>query len=336
MSKRIKQSAVRIASKLPLEIFIEIDQLAILLKAIKGNCIIFALYHSVADRELVIAELKKRFQGKIKELFFSDKRKDVIGLLTSLNGRKLNKRGGIFLYELEKTFPESLGNLNLQREILAEVPQPLVFWIREFALREIAEKAPDFWAWRTEVFDFRLNKPELAAPTVRAYLSERSFYHKTREDLDRRIHLFQELLEQHEREAAPDKNMIAYLSEKLAQMHYYLSDFDLAWKYLEKGLNIYQELGDRAGLAKCYGNQALILQAWGRLDEAMALFKKIEQIFTELGDRAGLARTWWNQGIIYGKKGDKKRQIELWRKAIATNKAIGIPTEEDERALAEL
>jgi tetratricopeptide (TPR) repeat protein len=105
---------------------------------------------------------------------------------------------------------------------------------------------------------------------------------------------------------------------------------------LQKQEQICTKLGDRAGLATCYGNQALILQDWGRLEEAMALHQREEQIKSELGDRAGLARTWWNQGIIYGKKGDKKRQIELWRKAIATNKAIGIPTEKWEWALAEL
>ena len=43
--------------------------------------------------------------------------------------------------------------------------------------------------------------------------------------------------------------------------------------------------GDRNSSQVWYGNQALILQAWGRLDEALALNKKEEAICEELGDQ---------------------------------------------------
>ncbi len=38
-----------------------------------------------------------------------------------------------------------------------------------------------------------------------------------------------------------------------------------------------------------YGNQALILQAWGRLEEALALHKQEEAICLELGNKDGLS-----------------------------------------------
>jgi len=104
----------------------------------------------------------------------------------------------------------------------------------------------------------------------------------------------------------------------------------------EKVVKIFEELGDRAGLSRSYGNQALILQDWGKLDEAMNLHKKEEKIKEELGDRAGLAICWWNQGEIYNKKGDTETQKALWKKAIETRKAMGMPTEEYEKALEEL
>jgi hypothetical protein len=50
----------------------------------------------------------------------------------------------------------------------------------------------------------------------------------------------------------------------------------------------FENLGDRAGLQASYGNQALILKDWGRLEDAMALRKKEEAIGLELSDRAGL------------------------------------------------
>ncbi|MGD2086193.1 MAG: tetratricopeptide repeat protein [Candidatus Aminicenantes bacterium] len=104
----------------------------------------------------------------------------------------------------------------------------------------------------------------------------------------------------------------------------------------KKGEYLWEKLGDRAGLARTYGNQALILADWDKLSEAMNLHKKEESLCEELGDRAGLARTWWNQGYLYGKEGDKKTQVQLWKKSLDTNNSMGIPTKNDEKALKEL
>jgi hypothetical protein len=58
------------------------------------------------------------------------------------------------------------------------------------------------------------------------------------------------------------------------------------------------ELGNKDGLQRSYGNQALILQAWGRLEEALALHKKQEALCLELGDKGGLQRSYGNQALI--------------------------------------
>ncbi|NIN22921.1 MAG: hypothetical protein GTO56_32985 [Candidatus Aminicenantes bacterium] len=115
-----------------------------------------------------------------------------------------------------------------------------------------------------------------------------------------------------------------------------LGQLDKAMAFLKKEEKIKEELGDRAGLAACFGNQGNIFYSRGQLDEAMALHKKQETICEELGDRAGLARTWWNQGLIYEEKKEYKKQAQLWQKSIQINKTMGIPTEEQEKALAEL
>jgi hypothetical protein len=47
-----------------------------------------------------------------------------------------------------------------------------------------------------------------------------------------------------------------------------------------------------------YGNQALILQAWGRLDDAMALHRRREIICLELGNRASLTNCYSNCGLL--------------------------------------
>jgi tetratricopeptide (TPR) repeat protein len=85
-----------------------------------------------------------------------------------------------------------------------------------------------------------------------------------------------------------------------------------------------------------YCNRALILQAWGRLEEAMTLHQKEEAICEELGDRAGLAITWWNQGLIHKQKNNPNAQARLWKKAIDNWHYMGIPSEKYEKSFKEL
>ncbi|NUM34012.1 MAG: hypothetical protein HUU50_05685, partial [Candidatus Brocadiae bacterium] len=73
----------------------------------------------------------------------------------------------------------------------------------------------------------------------------------------------------------------------------------LTWAYeLGEALRLLCEEDDLATLQGIYGNQALILKAWGKLDEAMTLLKKEEQICEQLGDRAGLSSCYGNQALI--------------------------------------
>ena len=63
-----------------------------------------------------------------------------------------------------------------------------------------------------------------------------------------------------------------------------------------------------------YGNQALILRAWGRLDEALALHKKEEAICLELGDKDSLQRSYGNQALILKPGGSSTRLSPCTRK----------------------
>ena len=64
-------------------------------------------------------------------------------------------------------------------------------------------------------------------------------------------------------------------------------------------------LGDKDGLQASYSNQALILQAWGRLEEAMALQKNEEALCLELGNRSALAHCYRYWGLLAREQGDR-------------------------------
>ena len=65
-----------------------------------------------------------------------------------------------------------------------------------------------------------------------------------------------------------------------------------------------RELGNKDGLQRSLGNQALILQARGDLDGAMALHKQEEQLCRELGNKDGLQASLGNQALILQARGD--------------------------------
>ena len=94
-----------------------------------------------------------------------------------------------------------------------------------------------------------------------------------------------------------------------------------AWGRLDEAMALHkkeeaicQELGNRSGLSRSYGNQALILKARGRLDEAMALLSKAEATCEELSDRAGLSRTYGNQALILQDWGRLDEAMALHKK----------------------
>jgi tetratricopeptide (TPR) repeat protein len=74
------------------------------------------------------------------------------------------------------------------------------------------------------------------------------------------------------------------------------------------------ELGNKDGLQVSYGNQALILKAWGRLEEAMALLKKQEALCLELGNKDGLQVSYGNQALILQSWGRLEEAMALLKK----------------------
>src|SRR5215216_903961 len=86
------------------------------------------------------------------------------GLSSSVKERSESRdrrKLAIFVSGLEHSIPSSeayppiLSYLNLNRELFRqELPYPLVIWLPEYALTALARRAPDFWAWRSGLYEF--------------------------------------------------------------------------------------------------------------------------------------------------------------------------------------
>ena len=87
-----------------------------------------------------------------------------------------------------------------------------------------------------------------------------------------------------------------------------------ALRAMEVVASAFEEMGDRAGLSRSYGNQALVLRAWGQLAEAMELLKRVEKISAELSDRVSLGQTYGNQALILEVWGQLAEAMELHKR----------------------
>jgi tetratricopeptide (TPR) repeat protein len=102
------------------------------------------------------------------------------------------------------------------------------------------------------------------------------------------------------------------------------------WGRLEEALALLKkqeviclELGNKDSLQRSYGNQALILKEWGRLDEARALYKQQEVICLELGNKDSLQITYGNQALILKAWGRLEEAMALHKKEEAICLELG-------------
>ena len=103
-----------------------------------------------------------------------------------------------------------------------------------------------------------------------------------------------------------------------------------SWGKLEEAMALHkkeealcEELGHKNGLSISYGNQAQILRSWGKLEEAMALHKKEEALCEELGHKDGLQASYSSQAQILADWGQLEQAMALHKKTEVVYEELG-------------
>ncbi|MGK7885883.1 MAG: tetratricopeptide repeat protein [Crocosphaera sp.] len=201
--------------------------------------------------------------------------------------------------------PRILGYLNLSRERFYEqFSFSIVFLLPEFALRYFIRRAPDFFDWRSGLYEFPTDKDTLEEEAYRIVY------------LDSDLEKYKQFTPQ-ERE------------EKLAEIKAYVTDspnLDPIRKselWFEKGLIHAQQAEYEAAIAsydkvlqfkpdddRAWHNRGIALDDLGRFDEAIASYDKALQ-FKPDDDQA-----WHNRGIALDDLGRFDEAIASYDKAL--------------------
>jgi tetratricopeptide (TPR) repeat protein len=239
----------------------------------------------------------------------------------------------IFVSGLEYSIPSSeayppiLSYLNLNRELFRqELPHPLVIWLPEYALTALARRAPDFWAWRSGLYEFApeadLDKDALD-PIVREEMHIKSSLsgQAKRERLAMLKGLLADYCElgsgPHERQVQGD------ILFEIACVHDDLGEWAEAKQAWEKSLTIAHDQDDKSTVATITHNLGTLAKNIGDYEEARRLYEESLGMSRELGIKSGEALALHNLGILAQEAGDYEKAQRLYEESLEIKRELG-------------
>ncbi|MDW7991678.1 MAG: hypothetical protein RMK65_05980, partial [Anaerolineae bacterium] len=172
--------------------FQELERLCVALASLRGHPALFlAFCDSPLLRDRLVAEIVARLSDWEISVFKINR--TFPDFLPWLASRGAAEEDAVFLIVDPEIVNDAARYLNYRREILARLPYPVVLWLPRDAEQEVHRLAPDFWAFRRQVFTFRLFAPWLLM--VSQKVAEAGIPTETPEDRRASIALLYQLLQ---------------------------------------------------------------------------------------------------------------------------------------------
>ncbi len=259
-------------------------------------------------RDALLEELPKRERQSGKKLILV-----VTGLEQSIG--------------LVGDYPLVLQDLNYVRDAFSgSVPHPILVLLPDGALSRLARFAPDFWAWRLGVFEFK-SLPETAADAEQLSLrSERIRGSLELEERQNKVDLLLRLLTQYKADEATEedlKTQIQILNE-LGLEYKTLGKVEDSERCLQQALRLNPSTENFAkSKSASLERLAQIQNIQGQLDKALQLFQSSLELYEQLNDDRGKAFILHEMAVIYSSQGQVDDAIALYEQSIEIEEQIG-------------
>ncbi len=241
----------------------------------------------------------------------------------------------LFVTGLEYSIPYDrpnsriLAELNLGRDFFPhDVPHPLVLWLPDYAVTAIARHAPDFWAWRSGVFEFETGEAERNAAFRQTVWSGQPWHTLTNLTPEARLlrrRQLESLLDDY-RDLRDDPRAIkerADILHSLGDICSASQDYNGAIAYYRQALELWRPVGDRVGEAATLSNMGSVYDALGEKQQALACYQQALSLRRQVGDRAGEAVTLNNIGGVFDVVGEKQRALAYYQRALPLFGQVG-------------
>jgi len=236
----------------------------------------------------------------------------------------------IMVFGFEHSVPSKgpapvLDELNQSREIFPkDVSGPLLIWLPDYALTRLAREAPDFWGWRSGVFEFvpdlRLMSiiEKMAAQDAEASNLGLNEKRERVAALEGLIRDYKEL--QHGERVGRGQAAVLHRS---GNIHHQLGEYEEAKRLYEESLKINQELGDKSGMAATLHQMGNMAYGTGDIGEASRLYEESLKINQELGDKSGVAKALHQMGSMAYDTGDIGEASRQYEESLKINQELG-------------
>ena len=115
----------------------------------------------------------------------------------------------------------------------------------------------------------------------------------------------------------------AKLLDKIGTNYYHKSEYKIALDYKTRSLNIYEELGEKKGVAWTAGYIGVIYTQQGNYDQALDYYSRSLNIYEELGDNYGIASTLAYLAAIYGRQGNTEQALDYYSRSLKIHEETG-------------
>jgi len=259
----------------------------------------------------------------------SSLRRAVLQALESDKSDNAGKRA-IMVFGFEHSLPSegpalALDELNQSRENFPKsFSDPVFIWLPDYALTRMAREAPDFWGWRSGVFEFY---PELRLMTS----IEKTVTHDAVADslsLDEkrvRAAALEGLIgDYYELQRGKRENQaLAAVLHSLGNLRYQFGKYDVANKLYQESLRIKQDLGDNKGISASLHQLGRLAQDTGDLAEARRLYQESLEISQELGDKSGISASLHQLGMLAEDTGDLAEARKFYLESLKIFQELG-------------
>jgi tetratricopeptide (TPR) repeat protein len=249
-------------------------------------------------------------------------------------GKATQPKLAIFVHGLERSipsreaYPPLLSSLNLKRELFRqEVPHPLLLWLPDYALTALARKAPDFWAWRSGLYEFA---PEREAAEQSFVTLRNEEIHVTESLSERANHerllMLKGLLEDYRELGNSPREQSAQerILSEIGRIYETFGEWAEARQAYEESLAISRSLNDELVQGIALNNLGIISQEMGNYIEAKHLYTEFLKIARALNSQFNIAAALHQLGNIAYLQDELKEAKQLYDESLEISKRLGI------------
>ncbi|MEO0408492.1 MAG: tetratricopeptide repeat protein [Cyanobacteria bacterium P01_A01_bin.135] len=242
--------------------------------------------------------------------------RDGPAMVTVLNASNLL---GVRLNQEQSEQERFFFSLQWTREALRQFEFPVVLWLADSIATRLSRQAPDFWSWRSGVFEFAAQPPQTvedgALTPVPVVEREEKEGQLSVAELERQV----AELEQ----SSPESPLLITLYNSLGEAYEEEYRYFQALEQYEKALALAEAKGDEAGQARALRNLGDSLRHCGRPFQSLGYYQRALALYRELEERQGEAASLGNLGNAYDSLGQYQQAIDFHQQSLEIKREIG-------------